>query len=241
MNNTFYKQPVSVEAMQFNFYTLNNNNAYRDLIEFAGDHLDKSGKPVANLIVDVVDGAFGYTAKLWVAANDAWVNIEINEWILKDENGSYPCKPDTFERTYTEIPPEQLYYDDATLLQVRESLVTVIGRRISLVEATIVADDCINDLQNHGIKFREASEPETPPVERLDSEFAGDGEAGPEHDESTDYTCTCEHDKAHRYDSLKLAALSLSGTTNSTGMEVTTRARLFMHYIETGEVVARLP
>lgn len=38
--------------------------------------------------------------ELYVAANNAWLDIEIGEWIIKDSRGFYPCKPDIFAQTY---------------------------------------------------------------------------------------------------------------------------------------------
>ncbi len=37
---------------------------------------------------------------LWVAANDAWLPIDLNEWIAKDSHGFYPIKDDVFARKY---------------------------------------------------------------------------------------------------------------------------------------------
>ena len=38
--------------------------------------------------------------KLYVAANNAWLEIALGEWILKDEHGYYPCNHSTFMRKY---------------------------------------------------------------------------------------------------------------------------------------------
>lgn len=40
------------------------------------------------------------TAALWVAANDSWLPIRNDEWIIVDEHGFYPCKDDVFQRKY---------------------------------------------------------------------------------------------------------------------------------------------
>lgn len=39
-------------------------------------------------------------ARLYVAANDAWLDLEIGEWILKDDLGFYPCKHAVFIKKY---------------------------------------------------------------------------------------------------------------------------------------------
>ena len=42
-------------------------------------------------------------ARLYVAANDAWLDIEVGEWIIRDSLGFYPCKPDIFAATYEAV------------------------------------------------------------------------------------------------------------------------------------------
>lgn len=37
---------------------------------------------------------------IYVAANDAWLNIEVGEWVIKDSLGFYPCKDEKFHETY---------------------------------------------------------------------------------------------------------------------------------------------
>jgi hypothetical protein len=41
--------------------------------------------------------------RLYVAANDAWLDLEIGEWIIRDSRGYYPCKVDVFEVTYEPV------------------------------------------------------------------------------------------------------------------------------------------
>lgn len=43
------------------------------------------------------------TGSLWVAANSVWMGIEPGEWIIEDEHGFYPCKPDVFAKTYKAV------------------------------------------------------------------------------------------------------------------------------------------
>lgn len=40
------------------------------------------------------------TAELFVGANTRWLPLHTGEWVIKDELGFYPCKPDIFEKTY---------------------------------------------------------------------------------------------------------------------------------------------
>ena len=42
-------------------------------------------------------------ARLYVAANDAWLDLEVGEWIIMDARGYYPCKPDIFAATYEAV------------------------------------------------------------------------------------------------------------------------------------------
>jgi hypothetical protein len=43
--------------------------------------------------------------RLWVAANGAWLTLELDEWIIKDTHGFYPCKQDVFTETYEYVGP----------------------------------------------------------------------------------------------------------------------------------------
>lgn len=42
-------------------------------------------------------------AKLYVAANAAWLDLEIGEWIIKDDLGFYPCKDSVFRKKYQRL------------------------------------------------------------------------------------------------------------------------------------------
>lgn len=44
-----------------------------------------------------------YTAKVWVAANCEWAQIETGEWIIKDRSGFRPCGAREFAATYEEV------------------------------------------------------------------------------------------------------------------------------------------
>lgn len=90
----FKKKPVQVQAMQ---WTGDNINALWDWIGASwlfgplpqGDPLAESGRP----------------ARLFVAANDGWLDLTIGEWIIKDASGFYPCLPDRFSETYEPVKP----------------------------------------------------------------------------------------------------------------------------------------
>ena len=43
-------------------------------------------------------------ARLYVSANDAWLDLEVGEWIIKDQLGFYPCKAEVFDTTYERAP-----------------------------------------------------------------------------------------------------------------------------------------
>jgi hypothetical protein len=83
--NKFRKKPVVIEAMQW-----------------TGDNIQE--------LWDWSTAEFVYgptesnPLRLYVAANDAWLDLEVGEWIIKDVRGSYPCKPDIFKATYEPVP-----------------------------------------------------------------------------------------------------------------------------------------
>lgn len=80
----FRKKPVVIDAMQWTGGNIN------DLWDWAG-----------------ADNIYGPTEasplRLYVAANDAWLNLEVGEWIIRDSEGYYPCKPDIFAATYEPV------------------------------------------------------------------------------------------------------------------------------------------
>lgn len=84
----FRKRPVEVEAMQ---WTGDNAAAMR---AFTGVHKTESG---GEHLVFTTQSGYG---ELFVAANGAWLPLEIGEWVLHDTRGFYPCKPDIFAETY---------------------------------------------------------------------------------------------------------------------------------------------
>jgi len=48
--------------------------------------------------------------KLYVAANDEWLEIEPGEWVIKDRLGFYPCKDEIFREKYEEVGEHSLQY-----------------------------------------------------------------------------------------------------------------------------------
>jgi hypothetical protein len=81
---SYRKKPVVIEAIQW-----------------TGDNLDE--------IWDWTTAEFVYgptevnPLRLYVAANDAWLDLEVGEWIIKDSAGFYPCKADIFAVTYEAV------------------------------------------------------------------------------------------------------------------------------------------
>lgn len=42
-------------------------------------------------------------ARLYVAANNAWVDLDIGEWVIRDDLGFYPCKDSVFRKKYRKL------------------------------------------------------------------------------------------------------------------------------------------
>lgn len=40
---------------------------------------------------------------IYVNANDAWLVLQVGEWIIRDSHGIYPCKDDVFHEKYEEL------------------------------------------------------------------------------------------------------------------------------------------
>lgn len=82
----FRKRPVVIEAKQWTGGNIN------ELWEWAG-----------------ADNIYGPTEanplRLYVAANNAWLDLVPGEWILRDRLGFYPCKADVFAETYEVVEP----------------------------------------------------------------------------------------------------------------------------------------
>lgn len=86
----YRKLPVTIEAMQ---WTGNNINDLWDWVgagALYGPVPAEGGKPAT-------------PARLWVAANAAWLDLDVTEWIAKDRHGFYPIKADVFAVTYEAV------------------------------------------------------------------------------------------------------------------------------------------
>lgn len=114
---TFQKKPIQIRAMPWT------GDNFDEIIDFATRPANGGGRnAVVELLVPLGDMndlqyarecigddtvqkllADGATAALYVDANCQWLGIENGEWIIEDENGLYPCKAATFERTYEPI------------------------------------------------------------------------------------------------------------------------------------------
>lgn len=117
----FRKNPVEFEAVQFT------GDNFDELREFCGKHrtdeldIDTNTHPeieIFNPIGQHVHWLYDElehppTGELWVEANQAWLPIEIGEWVIKDELGFYPCKDEVMQKNNTPIdaectcPPEE--------------------------------------------------------------------------------------------------------------------------------------
>ena len=88
LSNTYTSIPTDVEAIQ---WTGENIHQLWDWItaEFLCG-------PIGD---NEMDGR-SYPAKLYVAANDAWLDLEVGEWIIQDKLGFYPCKDSVFRAKY---------------------------------------------------------------------------------------------------------------------------------------------
>lgn len=86
----YKKKPVVVEAVQFT------GDNWAEIHAFTGHREPRDG-----LVMDV----FAPNGKpvLWVEANQAWLVIEVGEWVIKDTLGFCPCAEDVFVATYEEV------------------------------------------------------------------------------------------------------------------------------------------
>jgi hypothetical protein len=87
MAKRYRKQPLVVEAMQW------------DGSQKGADQINEW----ANSVILTPGEADWPDRMLWVAANQAFVPITPNEWVIKDSAGFYPCQPDIFKDTYEEV------------------------------------------------------------------------------------------------------------------------------------------
>jgi hypothetical protein len=90
--HTYRKRPVTIEALQ---WTGDNVEAIQQWVgcqEGIYLFLPECGHDMS--------GTDNTKPVLYVAANDAWLNVEIGEWIAKDRHGFYPIKDDVFLESY---------------------------------------------------------------------------------------------------------------------------------------------
>lgn len=80
MIKAFVKKPVKVQA-----------------IKYTGNNFDE--------ISSFINGdIFRYYEKVVIKTHAGYRYIEKGDWIIRGINGEfYPCKPDTFEKTYEEV------------------------------------------------------------------------------------------------------------------------------------------
>lgn len=90
MARSFTKRPVTIEAMQWT------GNNVQDLWEWVGADNLYGPLPVGDPL-----SPDGSPARLYVAANDAWLDLDVGEWIIRDRLGFYPCKAEMFRASYS--------------------------------------------------------------------------------------------------------------------------------------------
>ena len=94
---TFRKRPIEFKAVEAVQWTGDNT---ADILRFTGNHM-VDGEQRLTFVPLAWPGP-----RLWIAAkmpvNSKWVDVEVGDWIIKDSQGFYPCKPDRFEATYME-------------------------------------------------------------------------------------------------------------------------------------------
>lgn len=80
----FQKRPPRVEAIQWTGSNFADLEAWRAPV--APPHETLTG-----------------SLRLWVDANEQWVNVHENDWIIRNEHGFVACKPDLFARKYEQV------------------------------------------------------------------------------------------------------------------------------------------
>jgi hypothetical protein len=83
MVKKFVKKPVQIEALQ---YTGNN---FDELQAFCGEYLS---------------GVLVYNKPIRILTLEGPIYGQVGDWIIRGVKGEYyPCKPDIFEQTYSEV------------------------------------------------------------------------------------------------------------------------------------------
>ena len=104
---TYISVPTTIEAIQFK----GTRESWAEINVWVGvspvdnTHRPPGYPPEAEYSGDgghKYSGFYHYLGTHWlyVAANDAWLQIEDGEWVAKDDHGFYPIKDDVFARKY---------------------------------------------------------------------------------------------------------------------------------------------
>lgn len=96
----FRKDPIEFEAIQWT----GDNLAEVQRFTGAFQHEEKGEVPVFQTEANP-DLTVGY---LWVAANHAYLEIELGEWVIRDELGFYPCKDEIIRANNTELTDDMI-------------------------------------------------------------------------------------------------------------------------------------
>lgn len=101
----YTKKPVTIEAMQWD----GTFDGYMDLAAWEGIDVQWHPRRTHDTSTNEETGVTSTFereepieehVRLFVAANDRWLPLEPQEWVLRDSRGFYPCKPDIFEQSY---------------------------------------------------------------------------------------------------------------------------------------------
>lgn len=105
----YRKRPVVIEAFQWD-----GGDNTEELLEWTVEQGATPDDPVIQ-----VDRLGEYRnvhfIKLYVAANDEWLEIEPNEWVIKDKLGFYPCKDEIFQENYEAVTVITVEHNDDTI------------------------------------------------------------------------------------------------------------------------------
>lgn len=110
-SRTYVSIPTQIEAVQWT-----GENA-KELEEFCGVRELEEGETQPIFSNDPIRG------HLYVAANGAWLDLEIGEWILKDELGFYPCKDKVFRKKYIGAFDQEIKFHSDVLAERQRQVV----------------------------------------------------------------------------------------------------------------------
>ena len=89
MVKSYRKNPVTVKALQWT------GTNVQEVWDWIGADNFYGPLPVGDDLYPA-----GTRGRLYVAANDAWLDLEPSEWIIQDKLGYYPCKDSVFKESY---------------------------------------------------------------------------------------------------------------------------------------------